>query len=170
MRIWVRRYFDFDWFLKLDKKMSLQNDSTYSLIFNPGIFIRWKAREMAQWRTCLMNCGRTYRAVPQDYGPESIERCGNTTKNKVELCGSVVLRAWRLRAYETASVIWFVPQRSDRRLFESVLSLEEAWWRLRSNAVPPGGSSMNSPGGERVVWSGNRASCHHDTLGSPSLL
>lgn len=72
-----------------------------------------------------MNCGRTYRAVPQDHGPESIEHSGNTTKNKVELCGSVVLWAWRLRPYERASVIRFVLQRSDQRLFESVLSLEE---------------------------------------------
>lgn len=48
-----------------------------------------------------MNCGRTYRAVPQDYGPESIERSGNTTKNKVELTvwlgGSMGLEVESLR-------------------------------------------------------------------------
>ena len=69
---------------------------------------------------------------------------------KAELCGLVVLWSWRWRACPKSLVIWFISERSDQRgarLFDSVLSLEAAWWRLRGDTDPPPSSSSNSRGG-----------------------
>lgn len=127
--------------------------------------IRWKAKEMAQWRKYLMNYGRTCRTILQSVA-QNPSNAWNATKSKAELCALVVLWSWRWRACPKSSVIWFISERS-KAVWKCSL-LEEAWWRLRGDTDPPQVPPVTQGVGESIVWYSSRVPCHHNRLALPS--
>ena len=122
---------------------------------------KWLSEESILWIVAGL-AGLSLQSVAQH-----VACSGNATKSKAELCGLEVLWSWRWRACPKSSVMWFISERSDQRgtrLFESVLSLEEVWWRLK---VPP----VTQGVGESIVWyaigEGNGTPLQYSCLENP---
>ena len=122
------------------------------------MFIRWKAREMAQWRKYLMNCGRTCRTIPPVCGPacSMLWKCYKEQSWTVWLGSSMVLKVESLS-----------------KVFSDVVHLREKWSERskavgkcslpRRGVVEAESSSSNSRGGGEHCLICNRRRQWHPT-------